>query len=199
MQATAVLGPICTALSVSFVWPQVVRIYRLNIVDGIAPNGTLHGLAACTLWTLYGSARGIGPIIVSNAAVGVAMTLIGAKQISHRMLALPRLVAVIVAALAIGGAALAVSPVLAGWLAIVVGVTSIIPQTIYVARTTELAGVSLVMWTMVISSLGLWSIYGSLIRDWLVVTTNVLLLPCALYVLAKAARSRLVKQPSFVA
>jgi len=40
------LGLWCTALSVAFVWPQVARVYRQHTVDGIAPNGTLHGAVA---------------------------------------------------------------------------------------------------------------------------------------------------------
>src|SRR5437868_1977255 len=78
MHAIAVLGPICTVLSVSLVWPQVIKVYRAGTVAGLSSNGTLHGLAACTLWTMYGAARGVGPLIVSNGAIGVALLLIAA-------------------------------------------------------------------------------------------------------------------------
>ena len=69
MHAIAVLGPVCTVLSVSLVWPQVIKVYRAGTVAGLSSNGTLHGLAACTLWTMYGAARGVGPLIVSNGAL----------------------------------------------------------------------------------------------------------------------------------
>ena len=55
------LGLCCTALSVAFVWPQVARVYRQHTVDGIAPNGTLHGAVASGLWMLYGLARKTAP------------------------------------------------------------------------------------------------------------------------------------------
>jgi MtN3 and saliva related transmembrane protein len=190
MQLTAVLAPVCTALTVSFVWPQVYRVYRLRTVEGLAPNGTMHGLCACTLWTMYGAARGIAPLILSNGAVGMAMLMIAAAQIRHRVLAITRLLTVLVVVGVVGAVALAISPVLAGWLAIVVGVTSIIPQTIHVSRSTELAGVSLSMYSLVLLSGVLWSLYGILIGDWLVVITNALIFPCALYVTTKAWRAQ---------
>jgi uncharacterized protein with PQ loop repeat len=190
MHVTAVLGPICTALSISFVWPQVVRVYRLNTVEGLAPNGTLQGLAACALWAMYGAARGVGPLVVSNSVIGVAMMMIAAAQIRHGALALGKLLAAVAAIAIVGGGALAISTTLAGWIAIVIGVTSILPQTIHVSRTADLSGVSLPMYALVVLTSILWSAYALLIHDWLVIITNLLIAPCALFVAIKAWRAQ---------
>jgi MtN3 and saliva related transmembrane protein len=185
---TAVLGPICTALSVSFVWPQVIRVYRLDTVEGLAPNGTLQGLAASALWAMYAIARGVGPLVVSNVVIGVALLMIAVAQIRHRALAVRKLCAVAVAITVIGGGALELSTTLAGWIAIVVGVTSILPQALYAARANDLSGVSLPMYALVLISCVLWSVYALLIGDWLIIITNMLIAPCALFVASKAWR-----------
>jgi len=195
MDVVAVLGPICTALSVSLVWPQVIRVYRLNTVEGLAPNGTLHGLSACTLWTMYGVARGVGPLIVSNGAIGVAMLMIAAAQIRHRRLGIGKLLAVATGILVLGTAALAVSTSLAGWTAIVVGVTSILPQTVHAAKAADLSAVSLPMYGLLLLNAALWSVYGLLIGDHLIIVTNILIAPCALFVAMKAWRSRAAPLP----
>jgi MtN3 and saliva related transmembrane protein len=186
MDLTSVLGPICTALSVSFVWPQVIRIYRLDTVEGLAPNGTLQGLAASALWTMYAVARGVGPLIVSNVVIGVALLMIAAAQIRHRALRVTKLLAVAVAIAVIGGGTLAFSTTLVGWIAIVVGVTSILPQALYAARANDLSGVSLPMYALVLITAVLWSVYALLIGDWLIIITNILIAPCALFVATKA-------------
>jgi uncharacterized protein with PQ loop repeat len=190
MHLTAVLGFICTALSVSFVWPQVARVYRLNTVEGLAPNGTLHGLAACTLWTSYGTARGVVPLIVSNGTIGTALLMIAVAQLRHRTLGARRLLGAAAGICGITAAALSVSVTFAGWVAIVVGVTSILPQTFHAARATDLSGISVPMYGLIVVASVLWSVYGLLIGDPRVIITNSLIVPCAFYVAMKAWQAR---------
>ena len=192
---TSVLGPICTALSVSFVWPQVIRVYRLNTVEGLAPNGTLQGLAASAIWTMYAAAQGVGPLVVSNVVIGIAMSMIAAAQIRHRTLRVSKLLAVCACIVVIGGGALVISTTLAGWIAIVMGVTSILPQAVYAARASDLSGVSLPMYALVLLATILWSVYALLIGDWLIVITNILIAPCALFVATKAWRFQYASPP----
>jgi uncharacterized protein with PQ loop repeat len=54
----------------------------------------------------------------------------------------------------------------------------------------ELSGVSLPMYALITLSNGLWTVYGLLIGDILLVITNVLVAPCALFVALKAWRSQ---------
>ena len=185
---TALLGLVCTVLSVGFVWPQVSKVYRSGTVQGLAPLGTLHGLAACTLWTLYGAARGVAPLVVSNVAIGAAMGLIAAAQVRHRSLDVRWLVIVLVVTAGVGAGGLSVSAALTGWAAIVVGVTSIVPQTVHVSRVVALPGVSLPMYMLLLVATALWATYGVLVHDWLVVITNVAIAPCAAFVALKAWR-----------
>lgn len=190
MELTAVLAPVCTTLAVSFAWPQVFKIYRQNTVEGLSSKGTLHGLSGCLLWTMYGAAQGLVPILVSNGAVGTAMLMIAAAQIRHRTLRVSHLLALLCGVTLIGLGALALSTTLVGWMAIVIGVTSILPQVMHVSRTADLSAISLPMYGLIVLSGILWSLYGALIGDWLIVITNAFILPCALYIALKSWRAQ---------
>ena len=171
------LGWWCTALSVAFVWPQVARVYRQHTVEGIAPKGTLHGGVASALWMLYGLALGDPAISVANAAVVVAMSLIALQQVRYGVLRARVAVATAVGAAVVGGVGLAVSPSLVGWLAIVVGATSVLPQTVHVLRAPSLHGVSVPTYALLCVTTLSWASYGVGIGDPLVVATNLLVLP----------------------
>jgi uncharacterized protein with PQ loop repeat len=190
MDLAAVLAPICTAVAVCLIWPQVIRVYRLNSVEGLAPLGILHGLAGCTLWTMYGAAKGIVPVIISNAAIGGALFLIAIALVRHRALKATHLVAALVGVAAVGTGSLAVSTTFEGWLAIIVGATSIFPQTVHAARARDLSAVSLPTYGLVCLNTVLWSAYGALIDDPMVILINVVILPCAVLIAFKAWRAQ---------
>ncbi|MGE3327028.1 MAG: PQ-loop domain-containing transporter [Acidimicrobiia bacterium] len=91
-------------------------------------------------------------------------------------------------ALAVGS--LVISSTLTGWLAIVVGMTSIIPQTRYVVTATSLAGVSVPMYALVVSSSVMWVAYGLVIGDPLVLMPHSVILPCGIYITSKVWRGQ---------
>ena len=72
-----------------------------------------------------------------------------------------------------------------GWLAIVVGATSVLPQTVHVLRVPVLTGVSVSMYGLLSVAAASWAVYGVLIGDPLVVLTNLLVLPCAAVVVTR--------------
>jgi uncharacterized protein with PQ loop repeat len=185
MSGVEMLGWWCTVLSIAFVWPQVVRVYRQGTVEGIAPKGTLHGASASGFWMIYGLARGDAAIALANAAVVLAMVLIAVQQIRHHAMPARLLVLTGLGVLAASVVALAISPAVLGWLAIAVGATSVLPQTVHVLRTPVLTGVSVSMYVLLCLTALSWAVYGVLIGDPLVVVTNVLVLPCAALVVAR--------------
>ena len=179
------LGLWCTALSVAFVWPQVVRVYRHHTVDGIAPKGTLHGGVASSMWLLYGLSVGDPAISVANAAVVLAMTLIATQQIRHRVLSTRTAALTVLLVVVVGGIGLAISPSVVGWLAIVAGATSVLPQTFHVLHAPTLHGVSVPTYALLCLTTLSWASYGLGIGDPLVVATNLLVLPCAALVMSR--------------
>jgi len=188
---TAVLAPICTAIAMILIWPQVARVYRLNSVEGIAPIGTLHGLTGCVLWTTYGVAAGIVPVIVANLGIGAALLLIGAAQVRHGVLRRSVMVGWLLFVLVATLATVVVRSSITGWFATVVGVTSIVPQVVHAARTDDLAAISRPTYALICTSTALWSLYGLLISDLMVVVSNVLIFPCAAYILVTATRAQM--------
>ncbi len=186
MDVAVVLGLWCTALSISFIWPQVLRVYRQQTVEGLSPAGTLHGASGSVLWCLYGIARGDLPLSVANAMVLLAMALIAAAQVRHRVLATRIVTLVAFSAIALALACLAVSPALLGWVAIIVGATSILPQTWHTVRTPDLSALSVPTYAMLVLTAVSWSLYGMVIGDPLVVMPNLLVIPCSIVIATKA-------------
>jgi uncharacterized protein with PQ loop repeat len=163
----------------------VARVYRQHTVDGIAPNGTLHGAVASAWWMLYGLARGDVAISVANAAVVAAMALIAAQQIRHGTLTRRKAAFTAAGVVVVGGIALAISPAAVGWLAIAAGATSVLPQTFHVLRAPTLDGVSVPMYALLCLTTLSWAAYGLALGDPLVVATNLLVLPCAALVMSR--------------
>jgi uncharacterized protein with PQ loop repeat len=60
----------------------------------------------------------------------------------------------------------------------------------HAARATDLSGVSLPMYALIVVTSVLWSLYGLLIGEPLVIITNIAILPCALFVALKARRAQ---------
>jgi uncharacterized protein with PQ loop repeat len=185
MDGIRLLGWWCTALSVAFVWPQVARVYRQHTVDGIAPKGTLHGGVASSMWLLYGLALGDAAISVANGAVVLAMALIATQQVRYGVLAKRTGVLTVLLVGVVGGVGLAISPSVVGWLAIVVGATSVLPQTVHVLHAPTLHGVSVPTYALLCLTTLSWASYGLGIGDPLVVATNLLVLPCAALVMSR--------------
>jgi uncharacterized protein with PQ loop repeat len=179
------LGLWCTGLSVAFVWPQVARVFRRRTVDGIAPTGTMHGAVASALWMLYGLARGDLAISAANAAVVVAMSLIASQQIRYRTLSSRTAASTLLLVVIVGGCGLAMSPDVVGWLAIVAGATSVLPQTFHVLRAPTLHGVSVPTYALLCATTMSWASYGVVVGDPLVIMTNLLVLPCAALVVSR--------------
>jgi uncharacterized protein with PQ loop repeat len=184
------LGLWCACLSVAFVWPQVARVYRQRTVEGVAPNGTLHVAVAAALWTIYGLARADLAVSAANAAVVVAMALIAAQQIRYGTLPARTAGLTAVVTVIVGSCALAISPDLVGWLAIGAGATSALPQTFHVLRSSSLDGVSVPTYALLCLTASSWAAYGFGIGDPLIVVTNLVVLPCAVVVLARTLLSR---------
>ena len=66
------------------------RVFRHRTVDGIAPNGTLHGAVASSLWMLLRDRPRRPRHQRRHAAVVVAMSLIASQQVRYGTLRLVR-------------------------------------------------------------------------------------------------------------
>ena len=181
------LGVLCTLLGLSFVWPQVIRVFRAG-VEGISPRGQLQAISGGTLWTIYGFATANPPLITANLICLVLACVIAVVMVRHHKMPAWHLIAALTGFIAFGTAMSLISPSITGWFAIVIGATSILPQTIYALRYANLSGLSVPMYCMLVTSCSLWTLYGFVIGDLLVSMPNFLVAPCAAIIGVKAWR-----------
>jgi len=183
-------GIVSSILSVLFIWPQVILVYRRNTVEGLAPLGALQGLAGGILWCTYGLSQGDFAVFGSNLLISVAVCLLAFAMVRHNTLSGLRLYATIGASAAFSIVSISISPMVTGLVAFVVGASSVIPQTVTSARATDLSGVSLSTYVLLFFTSLSWFIYGFIAGDTLVILPNVIVMPCAIFIGAKVAMSQ---------
>ena len=193
---TSVLGVICTVLAFAFVWPQVYRVFRLRSVEGLAPASSLQAIVGSCLWITYAIHKGNAPLLVSNLAVGIGFSLVAIALIRHRVMPTWHLLGVIGFFTAYGTIGVLINPAITGWTATAIGGTSVVPQTIKVLRSTELVGVSLMMYLMLVLTAIGWGTYSFLIHDVVMAGPNFIVGPCSAIVAAKAWAARRTPAPA---
>jgi uncharacterized protein with PQ loop repeat len=184
-----VTGYVATLFSMAFIWPQVVRAHRRNTVEGLAPLGQVIGSVATVLWGVYSYFTERLPGVVSNINMLLALGCLIAIMVRHRVLkALPPIVAV-AAATSISLYVGRISPETVGIAAVIVGTPSILPQFWRALRSNRLYGVSVPSNLIFLACCVTWFVYGILEKDWILIFPNLFVIPCALLITTKAARS----------
>ena len=169
-----------------FIWPQVLRVYRNDTVEGLAPLGALQGMSGSILWSTYGLAQGDLPLFGSNLLVAVAVGLLAHQMTRHGVINRSTLFGVVASVLGVGFVATSVSTALVGALAFGIGALSILPQTIKVLRESDLHGVSVSSNALLFVTSTTWMCYGIAIGDALVTLPNVLVIPCSAIIVLRA-------------
>ena len=162
----------CTALSLSFIWPQVWRTVRHDSTQGLSPFAAVYGFVGSGLWFAYGLSAGNTAIWFSNASFMVAQSIIIAVMRRHGRV--PRVILVRFAALFV-----------------VVSATSLVPQTLHVARAENMHAISLVSWMFTIISASSWMVFGWVLDDPVMSVVNYITIPMMIFVLVRATRWRL--------
>lgn len=187
MTFSSILGVACTVLGLSLVWPQVFRVFRVG-VEGISPRGQLHAMSGGTLWSVYGLAKLNPPLIAANLVCLALGTVIAAKMVRHGKMPAWHVTGVVGGFAVFGTLTSLVNPAITGWFAIVIGATSIIPQTWYALRYANLSGLSVPMYGLLVLNCSIWLLYGFVIGDLLVSMPNFIVAPCAAVIVVKAWR-----------
>ncbi|MCX6530408.1 MAG: PQ-loop repeat-containing protein, partial [Actinobacteria bacterium] len=92
-----VLGIVASIMSMLFIWPQVILVYRSNTVEGLSPIGALQGICGSTLWSVYGLSQGDVAVGGSNFLIVVAIALPARAKVKHGTLPASRLYATVFA------------------------------------------------------------------------------------------------------
>jgi uncharacterized protein with PQ loop repeat len=190
MDPTALLGAWCTATSLGFVWPQVVRTVRHDTTQGISSFSTLHAIIGSSLWFTYGIHDGTTAVWFSNASFILAQVLIASVLWRHGRLSVQTVAGFALALAVILAVILPIDPALAGTLAIVASATSLVPQVVHVARSPNLHGISLLSWgTSLVSALS-WTLFGWVVGNQTYAALNYFSVPMVSFVIVKAAAWR---------
>ena len=138
MITSRIVGIIATILSVSFIWPQVFRVFIKNSTEGLVPGSFLQGCCGSLLWTIYGLSKPDPQLTFAHANVVIAILLILFVCVKHKKIALWVPVLAMSATLVIGLIAINYSLAVMGWVTIAIGTPAIIPQVVGVYRTEHL-------------------------------------------------------------
>lgn len=179
----------CISLSVIFMWPQVIRVIRKKTVEGISVIGTMHNMSGALLWSIYGIVADVPSIAAANIATFFAICFIINAQVRLGILSWPLLVSVQLTIALLGIVAAFVSESFIGFVAIAIGGTAVIPQTIRSARTSPQVGLSALTAAMIAVMSASWAIYGAVVEDGFVIAPNFLIVPCALFISIRAVIS----------
>lgn len=170
-------------------WPQVVRVVRKKTVEGISVIGTVHSLSGALLWTIYGIVAEVPSIALANTVTFIAICFIINAQVRVGVLSLSLLVSVQLVIGLIGIVAAFISVSFIGVVAIAIGGTAVIPQTIRSARTSHQVGLSALTAATIAVMSASWAVYGAILKDAFIIAPNFLIVPCAIYICIRAVIS----------
>ncbi len=194
MTLEAVSGTIATLLGIVFIWPQVVRVYARQSVEGIAANAHLIGLAGTPMWFTYAITTDSVPMMLSNLNIEIAIIALMVMLVRKKAIELWKPVVVFSATAVFCATFAYISPTTVGVAGVIIGTPAILPQVWRAVRTKQLFGVSATS-NVLLASMGAgWFTYGLSIGDPVVSYPNLVLIPSASYIAWKAWRSHHVSQ-----
>ena len=183
-------GSIAALLGVVFIWPQVIRVYAKQSVEGVSGLSHLIGLSGTLLWFTYAISTESLPMLISNANIEIAVIALMVMLVRKRALPLWLPVTVFSVTVAYCVVLNLVAPSAVGITGVLIGTPAILPQVWRAVRTEYLIGISASSYLLLATmSLG-WFTHGMLIDDAIVSYPNFLLAPSALFIAWKAWSSQ---------
>ena len=183
-------GSIAALLGVVFIWPQVIRVYAKQSVEGVSGLSHLIGLSGTLMWFTYAISTESLPMLISNANIEIAVIALMVMLVRKRALPLWLPVTVFSVTVAYCVVLNLVAPSAVGITGVLIGTPAILPQVWRAIRTEYLLGISASSYLLLATmSLG-WFTHGILIDDAIVSYPNFLLAPSALFIAWKAWSSQ---------
>lgn len=186
MTFSGVVGTIASMLGVAFIWPQVVRVYSKQSVEGVSGTSHLIGLTGTLMWLTYGITTDRVPMIVSNLNIEIAIIALMVMLVRKKALPLWQPVLAFAASAVFCIVFAFVSSTVIGVTGVIIGTPAIIPQVWRAFRTKHLFGVS-VSTNVLLTSMGIgWFLYGLAIDDPVVSYPSLVLIPSASFIAWRA-------------
>lgn len=170
-------------------WPQVIRVIRKKTVEGISVVATVHSMSGALLWSIYGIVAKVPSIALANIITCVAVGFILCAQVRYQVVSVGLAINCQLAVAVLGIIAAFISESAIGFVAIAIGGTAIIPQTIRSARTNNQVGLSTLTFAVIAVMSASWATYGVILEDAFIVAPNFLVIPCAFFISVRAVIS----------
>lgn len=167
-------------------WPQVIRVIRKRTVEGISIVATVHSMSGALLWSIYGINAAVPSITLANIVTFVAVGFVIGAQVRYGAVSLRLAIGSQLTIAFIGIGAAYISESFIGVVAIAIGGTAIVPQTIRSARTDRQVGVSALTFAMIAVMSVSWAIYGAVLGNAFIIAPNFLVVPCAIFISIRA-------------
>ena len=189
MSVTELIGIFATCTSLAFIWPQVIRVFVKNSIEGVSPPSFLQGCCGSTMWTIYGINKPETQVTISNGLLVIALSLILFVCVRHKKIAWWIPVSALTFVLITVSLIVNYSITVMAWCTVAVGTPAIIPQVVRVYRTEHLYGVSAPMYALLFLCCANWFTYGALIDDWFVALPNIVGMSGSLYIWVRVVQS----------
>jgi uncharacterized protein with PQ loop repeat len=158
-------------------------------VEGISVIATIHGMSGAMLWSIYGIVAAVPSIALANFVTCAAVGVIIGAQVRYEVVTPSVAIGSQFVIALIGIISAFISESFIGFVAIAIGGTAIIPQTIRSARTSHQVGVSTLTYAMITIMSVSWAIYGAVLGNAFVIAPNILVVPCAFFISIRARSS----------
>lgn len=186
MTLANISGSIAALLGVIFIWPQVIRVFAKQSVEGVSGLSQLIGLSGTLMWFTYAISIESVPMIISNANIEAAIIALMYMLVRKRALELWIPIVVFIGTAVYCFVFAAIAPSVVGISGVLIGTPAIVPQAWRAFRSERLYGVSAFSY-LLLTLMGLgWFTHGYLIDDPVVSYPNLVLMPCALFIAWKS-------------
>ena len=81
-------GSIAALLGVVFIWPQVIRVYAKQSVEGVSGLSHLIGMSGTLMWFTYAISTRSLPMLISNTNIEIAIIALMVMLVRKRALPL---------------------------------------------------------------------------------------------------------------
>lgn len=183
-------GSFAILLSAFSIWPQVIRVYVKQSVEGVSGLAYLITLAGTMIWFTYALNTRSLPLLLANTNIEIATIALIVMLVHKRALPLWQPVTVFALTVAYCGILSAVAPSAVGITGVIVSTPSILPQVWRAMRTEYLLGISPSSYALLAATSFAWFIHGTLVDDAIISAPNFVLAPSALFVAWKAWSSQ---------
>jgi len=182
MSAASVLAVVASAIFLTRLLPQPLRLWRTGVAAGVSPVAAANAVTSASAWFAYGVAHGLLAVwAVSVVALvpGVWTVSLLRREFGRREL---------LGAAAVAGAFVlsAAAGVLGAALALGVLVTAG-PQVWRAVRHSDLRGIAAATWVVAVADALSWGVYGVVIGDRALEGYGAVLLASAAIVLGRVA------------